>query len=72
MTKLSSENQITLPLEVVREANLSPGDELLVRADGDGRVVLISGRNRVSAWAGEFPDLSAAADPQSLRDEWEQ
>src|SRR5258708_19972860 len=38
-TRLSSKRQVTLPLRVVEELKLKPGDELKVDAEG-GRVIL--------------------------------
>lgn len=37
-TRLSAKNQITLPVDVVRKANLLPGDELVVEVDDKGRL----------------------------------
>ncbi|MBI2912055.1 MAG: AbrB/MazE/SpoVT family DNA-binding domain-containing protein, partial [Chloroflexi bacterium] len=39
LTTLSSKNQITLPVAVVRALGLAPGDKLSVRIE-DGHVVL--------------------------------
>jgi bifunctional DNA-binding transcriptional regulator/antitoxin component of YhaV-PrlF toxin-antitoxin module len=34
MSKLSSKNQVTIPVRVLREAGLAAGDEVIVRASG--------------------------------------
>ena len=39
LSKLSSKNQITLPVAILRELGLRPGDRLTVRLE-DGRIVL--------------------------------
>ena len=71
MTKVSAKHQITLPIAVMREAGIEVGDELRVRADSDGKVVLVRERDRIAQWAGAFPGLSAATDLEGLRNEWE-
>jgi bifunctional DNA-binding transcriptional regulator/antitoxin component of YhaV-PrlF toxin-antitoxin module len=40
MTRLSSKNQVTIPVEAVRRAGLRPGMELRVEVDEQGRVVI--------------------------------
>lgn len=71
VTKVSSKHQITIPVAVMREAGFEVGDRLLVRADSEGRAVLIRERDRITKSAGAFPGLSAATDLEGLRDEWE-
>ncbi len=44
MTRLSSKNQVTLPVDTVRKAGLKPGDQLSVSLDDEGRIVLSSVR----------------------------
>ncbi|WP_322762034.1 AbrB/MazE/SpoVT family DNA-binding domain-containing protein [Frankia sp. Cr2] len=38
VTRVSRKHQVTLPVEVLRDAGLAPGDELRVTADGRGRL----------------------------------
>ena len=40
MPKLSSKNQVTIPVDVMREAGLKPGDHVVVHAAGPGHVEL--------------------------------
>ncbi|WP_156925760.1 AbrB/MazE/SpoVT family DNA-binding domain-containing protein [Glycomyces arizonensis] len=65
-------HQITLPVAVMREAGIEVGDELFVRADREGRVVLVRERDRIDQWAGSFPGLTAATDLEGLRGEWDE
>lgn len=44
MTRLSSKNQVTLPVDAVRKAGLKPGDELNVAIDEEGRILLTSAK----------------------------
>ncbi|HEU5127136.1 MAG TPA: AbrB/MazE/SpoVT family DNA-binding domain-containing protein [Glycomyces sp.] len=65
-------HQVTLPVAVMREAGIEVGDELLVRADHQGRVVLVRDHDRIEHWTGAVPGLSAATDLERLRDEWDE
>lgn len=40
MPKISSKNQITLPVEVLREAGLEAGDEVSIEVEGPDRIVV--------------------------------
>jgi bifunctional DNA-binding transcriptional regulator/antitoxin component of YhaV-PrlF toxin-antitoxin module len=72
MPKLSRKNQITIPVDVLREAGLGPGDELRVRAAGRGRVEVERWSDLVDQLAGSLP---AGTYPpgylEGLRSEWE-
>jgi len=69
--KISSKNQITLPVDVLRDAGLSPGDEVSIRVAGPGRVEAEATRSWVRDLAGAAP---SGAYPEgyleALRDEW--
>lgn len=40
MPKISSKNQVTLPVEALRQAGLRSGDEVVIETDGPDRVVV--------------------------------
>ncbi len=73
-TKVSSKNQVTLPVSVLDAANVRSGDVLEVVADGDGVVRL---RRVRDPWWEAFEQLRGSvpgarrADIDELRDEWE-
>jgi bifunctional DNA-binding transcriptional regulator/antitoxin component of YhaV-PrlF toxin-antitoxin module len=69
-TKVSSKNQITLPVAALAEANVRSGDILRVEVVAEGVFRLTRVRSRLDALIGTAPGLSAAADLQSARDEW--
>lgn len=75
-TRLSSKRQVTLPLRVVEELKLKPGDELKVDAEG-GRVILARAdslatrrRTALAEVAGGLPGVWKPGDLERLRDEW--
>jgi AbrB family looped-hinge helix DNA binding protein len=71
MSRVSSKNQITLPVEVMREAGLAPGDEVTVRRVGDGEVLVAARGSRVRRHAGIAAGIYRARELDKLRDEWE-
>jgi bifunctional DNA-binding transcriptional regulator/antitoxin component of YhaV-PrlF toxin-antitoxin module len=56
MARLSSKNQVTIPVEVLRQAGLQPGDQLRLRAAGRGRVEIERWSDLVEEFAGSLPD----------------
>lgn len=75
-TRLSSKRQVTLPLRVIQELDLHPGDELKVEADGN-RIVLSPEEGRrarrlvaIHEVAGSLQHVWKPGDLQRLRDEW--
>jgi AbrB family looped-hinge helix DNA binding protein len=75
-TRLSGKRQVTLPLRVVEELGLEPGDELRVDTDGD-RIVLrreegLAERRRqaIREVAGTMRGVYEPGYLDRLRDEW--
>lgn len=69
MPKISSKNQVTIPVGVLREAGLEPGDKLIVRTLGAGRVELRRRDDVIDELAGSLSYPPGYLD--ELRDEWE-
>jgi AbrB family looped-hinge helix DNA binding protein len=71
MSKLSSKHQVTIPVKVLREAGLAAGDEVVVRAAGEGRIELERADDVIRRFAGSLP---AGTYPrghlEELRSEW--
>lgn len=70
-TRLSSKNQATIPVAVLAEAGLRPGDELRVAAEGAGRIVLERVEDPLTALAGSLTGVFQPGFLKELRDEWD-
>jgi len=71
MSKVSSKNQITLPVEALRAAGLRAGEEVTVRAIGNGELIVAARHSRVRRHAGIAEGLYQGGELERLRDEWE-
>lgn len=73
MSKVSAKHQVTIPVRALREAGLRAGDEVVIRASGDGRLEIERADDLVQRYAGSLP--SGTYPPghlDQLRDEWRQ
>jgi AbrB family looped-hinge helix DNA binding protein len=71
MPKVSSKNQITLPVEVMRGAGLRPGDHVAIEALGEGEVRIASRGSRVRDHAGIATGVYRPDELDRLRHEWD-
>jgi hypothetical protein len=69
-TRISSKNQVTLPLDALATAGLGSGDVLRVAADGPGRLVLTRVPDPVATFAGRLTGVYGPGYLDELRDEW--
>jgi AbrB family looped-hinge helix DNA binding protein len=75
-SRISSKNQITIPIEVLREVNLKPGDQIKFMIDKEERIVLSPSaeqewKKTLRAMAGTMPRLGKNFDYKKEREEWE-
>ncbi len=70
MPRVSSKNQVTIPVDVMRAAGLRPGDEVAIRAARDGEVILATRGSRVRRHAGIAAGIYQDGEVDRLRDEW--
>jgi AbrB family looped-hinge helix DNA binding protein len=70
MPRVSSKNQVTLPVDVMRSAGLFPGDQVTVRRVGDGEVLVTAPGSRVRRHAGSATGIYRPDEFDQLRDEW--
>lgn len=71
MARVSSKNQVTLPVEAMRAAGLRAGDEVVVRPVGEGEVIIATRGSRVRRHAGIASGIYSAGELDRLRDEWQ-
>jgi AbrB family looped-hinge helix DNA binding protein len=69
-TRISRKHQATIPVEALRRAGLKPGDELIVRAAGAGRLLLIRAADLVAEHAGKGAGDYDPGYLATLRGEW--
>jgi len=76
-TRLSSKRQVTIPIAVLAETRLGPGDELRVDVDEQGRIVLSPSeslaerrRRAIEETAGSLAGVYEPGSLDALRDEW--
>jgi AbrB family looped-hinge helix DNA binding protein len=71
MPRVSSKNQVTLPVDVMRSAGLAPGDDVIIRRVGDGEVLVAVRGSRVRRHAGIATGVYRPDELDQLRDEWD-
>lgn len=71
MPRVSSKNQVTLPVDVMRSAGLAPGDEVTVRRAGEGEVLVAVRGSRVRRHAGIATGIYQPGELDRLRGEWD-
>lgn len=69
-TRVSSKNQVTLPVAVLREAGLHAGDSVRVHAVGPGEIRLVDARNRLDRYAGALTGTYPKGYLRKLRSGW--
>jgi bifunctional DNA-binding transcriptional regulator/antitoxin component of YhaV-PrlF toxin-antitoxin module len=56
MGTISSKNQLTIPVDVLREAGLAPGDDVRVLSAGPGRIEVVKSGDLVDEFAGSLDE----------------
>jgi hypothetical protein len=68
---LDPQGRVTLSDQVIAEAHLASGDRFDVEIVADGVLKMVRRKDPLDQLIGSGPGLSAAADLEALRDEWE-
>ena len=71
MARVSSKNQVTLPVEAMRAAGLRPGEEVTIRPIGDGELIIAARGSRIRRHAGIAEGIYEQGELDRLRHEWE-
>lgn len=69
MPRISTKNQVTLPVESLEAAALRPGDEVVIEAEGTDRIVIHRAAADLSAALGVFDGLYEPGYLDRLRSE---
>ena len=71
MSLISRKNQVTLPVVALREAGLTAGDDVRIRATGSGRVEIVRVDDLINEFAGTVgDDVYPPGYLEELRAEW--
>jgi len=71
-TKVSTKNQVTIPVAALRSAGLVAGDTLKVETDGSGRLVLTRLEEWIDLYSGSLDSAGRLrSEVEGLRDEWQ-
>jgi bifunctional DNA-binding transcriptional regulator/antitoxin component of YhaV-PrlF toxin-antitoxin module len=70
MPRISSKNQVTLPVEALNTAGLKAGDKVRIEADGPGSIVVRRALEPQDA-IGIFDGLYEPGYLENLRKDWE-
>lgn len=70
-TRVSTKNQVTLPIDVLVTAGVRPGDSLMVEAKGAGVIVLRREEDPLEGYYGSMTGMFPPDYLRELRDEWE-
>jgi bifunctional DNA-binding transcriptional regulator/antitoxin component of YhaV-PrlF toxin-antitoxin module len=71
MPRISSKNQVTLPVESLTAAGLAPGDDVEIDADGPGRIVVRRAIHDIDTAIGIFDGLYEPGYLERLRKDWD-
>jgi AbrB family looped-hinge helix DNA binding protein len=69
-TRVTAKNQITIPVDAMREAGVVPGDELQVVSVEDGKIVLERVGDPLETFAGSLTGVWPKDALKKLREEW--
>lgn len=75
-SRISAKNQVTIPVEILREVNLKSGDTVKFISNGDGQITLIKHeepkwKSAMRELIGSEPGLSKRSDYKKEREEWD-
>ena len=78
-SRISTKNQVTIPVDALRGAGIAEGDVVRFEVEAPGIVRIVRERDvelearraALQRWIGSMPGYSAETDLQGMRDQWE-
>lgn len=68
---MTSQGQVSIPRQMLREAGIKPGDLLQAKLDPQGRLVFEPVDDAIARYAGSLPGFMTQHELTELRDEWD-
>ena len=69
-SRISSKNQVTVPVDALRRAGLRPGDRVRIDARGPGELALVREPDVLATYGGSLPGVYGPGYLEELRREW--
>lgn len=70
MTRISTQNQVTLPTDALAQAGLAAGDRLRAHVQAPGQILLVRETDPIEQFAGALTGVYPPNYLDELRDEW--
>ncbi len=70
VTRISVQNQVTLPTDALAQAGLSAGDRLRARVQAPGQILLVREADPIDEYSGALSGVYPAGYLEELRREW--